>query len=306
MKTFHKVLMLASSLIFGCAAVAVAEPTKVAIGYPPATDFLAAYVAKEQGIFAKHNIDATLVKIPVVSNIPSSVVSGSIQIGMTTIPVALQAADGGLDLVLVAGAARHTKEHPFISLMARADVKYAKPADVIGKTVGVPGINSVIDVMFRKWLLNNGVPLDKVKVVEGPLPQLPDMLKSGSVDYVCIVDPLRSRIVATNIGSVAAEYFAEVNPDVLVSGWLASGDWAKKNPEAVKGFRQSIDEGLEFVRKNPEEAKAIEKKYIGYNSPSFPTFNNKARPEDLTFFLNLGKELKLYRTQLDPKKIVLP
>ena len=134
----------------------------------------------------------------------------------------------------------------------------------------------------------------------------PDMLKSGSVDYVCIVDPLRSRIVAANIGSVAAEYFAEVNPDVLVSGWLASGDWVKKNPEAVKGFRLAIDEGLDFIRKNPEEAKAIEKKYIGYNSPSFPTFNNKARPEDLTFFLDVGKELHLYRSQLDPKKIVVP
>ena len=61
----------------------------------------------------------------------------------------------------------------------------------------MPGINSVIDVMFRKWLVNNHVPLDKVKVVEGPLPQLPDMLKSASVDYVAIVDPLRTRIVAT-------------------------------------------------------------------------------------------------------------
>lgn len=306
MYAFRKTLMLASLLVFGGTAVAAAEPTKVSIGYPPATDFLAAYVAKEKGIFAKHNIDATMVKIPVVSNIPSSVVSGSIQIGMTTIPVVLQAVDGGLDLVLVAGAARHTKEHPFISLMARSDIKYEKPTDLIGKTVGVPGINSVIDVMFRKWLLKNGVALDKVKVVEGPLPQLPDMLKSGSVDYVCIVDPLRTRIVATKIGSNAAEYFAEVNPDVLVSGWLASGDWVKKNPEALKGFRASIDEGLEYIRQHPEEAKTIEKNYIGYNSPNFPTFNNKARPEDLTFFIAAGNELKLYRTKLDPKKIVAP
>ena len=306
MNTLSKIFTLGSVLVLSLTAAGAAEPTKVSIGYPPATDFLPAYVAKEKGIFAKHNIDANMVKIPVVSNIPSSVVSGSIQIGMTTIPVVLQADDGGLDLVLVAGAARHTKDHPFISLMARSDIKYTKPADLIGKTVGVPGINSVIDVMLRKWLLNNHVPLDKVKVVEGPLPQLPDMLKSGSVDYVAIVDPLRTRIVATKTGYIAAEYFADVNPDVLVSGWLASGDWAKKNLEAVKGFRLAIDEGLDFIRKNPEEAKAIEKQYIGYNSPSFPTFNNKARPEDLTFFLDVGKELKLYRSQLDPKKIVLP
>jgi NitT/TauT family transport system substrate-binding protein len=306
MRTIQRILTLAFLSAFGLTAAAAAEPTKIAIGYPPATDFLAAYVAKEQGIFAKHNIDATTVKIPVVNNIPSAVISGSIQIGMTTIPTLLQADDGGLNLVLVAGAARHTKAHPIISLLARSDIKYTKPADLIGKTVGVPGINSVIDVMFRKWLVNNHVPLDKVKVVEGPLPQLPDMLKSGSVDYVCIVEPLRTRIVATKTGYIAAEYFAEVNPDVLVSGWLASGDWVKKNPDAVKNFRVSIDEALDFIRQHPDDAKIIEKKYIGYNSPSFPTFNNKARPEDLSFFLSVGKELNLYRTQLDPKKIVVP
>ena len=88
------------------------------------------------------------------------------------------------------------------------------------------------------------------------------------------------------------------------SGWLAGGDWAKKNPEAVKNFRTSIDEGLDFIRKNPDEAKEIEKKYIGYNTTSFPAFDNKARTEDFTFFLNVGKELKLYRSQLDPKTII--
>jgi NitT/TauT family transport system substrate-binding protein len=299
-------LALAASTLVSLSVAANAEPSKVAIGYPPATDFLAVYVAKEKGIFDAHNIDATLTKIPIVTNIPAAVVSGSIQIGMTTVPAALQAIDGGLNLQIIAGAARHTKEHPFISLLARSDVKYEKPSDVIGKTIGVPGINSVIDVMFRKWLLNNKIAVNSVKIVEGPLPQLPDMLKSGSVDYIAIVDPFRSRIVATKTGFIAAEYFAEVNADVLVSAWLADGDWVKKNPEAVKNFRTSINEGLEFIGKNPDEAKDIEKKYIGYNSPSFPTFDNRARPEDLDFFIKLGDELKLYRTKLDPKKIVAP
>ena len=74
----------------------------------------------------------------------------------------------------------------------------------------------------------------------------------------------------------------------------------------MKDFRTAIDEGLAYIRKNPAEVREVEEKYIHYNSPSFPTFNNKARPEDLTFFLDVGKELKLYRTQLDPKKIVAP
>src|SRR6266851_4783571 len=267
--------------VLGCLAVstmagpAFAEPAKVAIGYPPATDFLAVYVAKEKGIFAKHNIDATPTKLPVVTNIPSAVVSGSIQIGMTTVPVLLQAVDGGLDFVLIAGAAHHTKASPFISLIARKDVKIEKPADIVGKKVGVPGINSVIDVMFRKWLINNKVPVDQVKIIEAPLPQLSDLLKGGTLDLVAIVEPLRTRIIAGDTGYVAAEYVGEVDPDVL-------------------------------IKSNPDEAKEIEKKYLGFNSPRFPTFENKAKPDDLKVFISIGKELGLYRTALDPAKLVLP
>jgi NitT/TauT family transport system substrate-binding protein len=294
-------------LLYGSALVAAAAlPAKVTIGYPPASDFLPAYVAKEKGFFEKHNIDATLTRLPVVTNIPSAVVSGSVQIGMTTVPVLLQAIDGGLDFVIIAGAAHHTKASPFISLMARKGLKIEKPADLAGKKVGVPGINSVIDVMLRKWLTNNKVPLNQVTVIEAPLPQLPDLLKIGSVDLVAIVEPFRSRILGGDIGTLAAEYFGEVDPDVLVSAWMATGDWAKKNPEAVKNFRAALDDGLAFIKENPEEARVIEKKYLGFNSPRFPTFENKAKPEDLNVFIGIGKELGLYRTALDPKKLVLP
>ena len=62
MRALRTVLTFACLLLFGLPAVAVAEPDQVAIGYPPATDFLAAYVAMDQGIFAEHNIDATMVK----------------------------------------------------------------------------------------------------------------------------------------------------------------------------------------------------------------------------------------------------
>src|SRR4051794_38344974 len=57
----------------------------------------------------------------------------------------------------------------------------------------------------------------------------------------------------------------EVDPDVLVGAWMA-GNWAKKNPETIKNFRAAIDEGLVFIKANPDEAKEIERKYIGFNT----------------------------------------
>lgn len=295
-------LMTYGSLLAGT----FAQTTKITIGYPPATDFLAVYAAKEKGMFEKHGLDATLTRLPIVTNIPPSIIAGSVHIGMTTVPVLLQAVDGGLDFVLIAGAARHTRASPFISLLARNEVKIATPADLVGKKVGVPGINSVIDVFFRKWLVTNKVSLNQVTVIEAPLPQLPDLLRVGTVDLVAVVEPFRSRIVSGKTGYIAAEYFGEVDPDVLVSAWMTTREWAAKNPAAVAAFRAAIDEGLAFVRANPDEAREIERKHIGFNSPRFPSFENKARPTDLEIFIDIGKELGLYRTALDPQKLVLP
>ena len=64
----------------------------------------AAMVAVDGGIFKKHGLDAEMVLIGINSNIPAAILSNSIQIGGPTSTVFLQAADGGLDLVAVAGA----------------------------------------------------------------------------------------------------------------------------------------------------------------------------------------------------------
>ena len=62
-------------------------------------------VARDEGIFAKHGIDADVSLIAINTTIPPAIVSDSIQIGGPTAPVFLQAVDGGLDLVAVEGAA---------------------------------------------------------------------------------------------------------------------------------------------------------------------------------------------------------
>jgi len=295
---------LIAALALGASA-ASAEPARITIGHPLASDFLVTYVAKEKGIFDKHGIDATLTKVPVITVVPQALMSNSLQIGATTLGTALQAIDGGLDMKLLAGAGRMNKGAPFISLMARKDVKISTPADLEGKKVGVPGAGSFMEQFLRKWMLDAKADAKKTIFVEAPLPQLPDMLKSGVVDAVLIVEPMRSRIVETGIGTVGAEYINEVSPSVLVSAYMVAGDWAAKNAETIGNFRAALDEALAYVNTGAPDLRDIEKKTLGFNSPRLPTFDNKVTPEDLKIFVDIGKDLKLYRTTFDMDKIIL-
>jgi len=300
-------IMLAAVMMGMSPATAAMAQTKINIGYATAADFLPAFVAKEEGCFDKHKIDATLTRMPIVGNIPAALVSGSLQIGMSTPTVLLQAKEGGLDLVAIAGATRMLKSNPSISLVVRKGVDVKSAADVKGKKIGVPGVNSVADVMFKKWLKNNGVKLEEVTFIETPFPQMPDLLKGGTIDGAVAVEPIRSRIVNSDIGyRIPEEFYVAVHPDTVLAFWSATSDWTKANPETLKNFRTCLREGLASIKQNPDKAKEVEKKYLGFNTPTLPTLTVDMKADDFTFFVNLAKEMGLTRKDIDVKTLVAP
>jgi len=284
--------------------VAFAQPTKVALGYPPAADWLPAMVAKDTGIFEKNGLDVSLDKIAIVSNIPAGIMSGSLNIGAMTPTALIDTSSSGLDLVAVAGATRFVKEPAGLSIIARkgSDIKTAK--DLEGKKVGVPGIRSVGDVMFRKWLMQNGVDVSKVSIVEVSFPQMKDLLKSGTVDAVPALEPFRAGILADGTGYWVSDYMAEVNPDILGVFWAASRSWLDANPTVAPAFRKSIAEGVEFIRANPQEAQAIEKKYLGFNTKTAIPYSLTLEPAEFDFYAKLFNETGFVDKVADTSKLI--
>ncbi len=302
MHNLSKIAAAAAALL--ASSYAAAQPAKVTIGYATASDFMAVFVAKEKGFFAKNNIDAEVTRIPIVTNVPPALMSGSLQVGAATLPGFLQSLDGGLDMMLVGGAARHLRALPTISLVARKDVKIEKPSDLEGKKIGVSGLNNIMDMFLRKWMRDAGADDKKMILIEVQIPQIPDMIRNGTLDAASAVEPIRSAVVGSGAGYIAAEYFGEVNPDALVSGWIATGDYVRKNPDVIKGFRAAADEALAYINTGAPDLKDIEKKYLGFNSPRWPKFSNAAAAADLQVFLDIGKQLGTYKTAIDPAKAV--
>lgn len=288
MKNINKwILVGAMGLI---ASVANAKDIKVAIGFSSAADFLPVMVAKDKGYFAKHGIDAELTKIAIISNIPAALMSGSLQIGAATPPMLLDTSQSGLDIVAISGATRFVKDPAIFSVVARAGVDVKTAKDLEGKRVGVPGIRSVADVLFRKWLLDKGADVSKISIVEAPFPQMRDMLKSGTVDAVPVLEPFRARIIADNTGYRVADYVAEVSPDILGAIWVGSRAWLKANPQVVPAFRESLAEGIEFIHNNPEEARQIEKKYLGVSTTFKIPYSTKLDQAEFDKYAQMFKE----------------
>ncbi len=304
--TRRNALLGAASLPFlGALNPAFAQNAKISVGHVTASDFAPIVVGPQKGLFAKHGVDVTAVKLPIIVHTPPGLVSNSIQIGAATIPVLLAAVDGGLDLVLVSGGSRHVREQSKIGLAVRSDFNYSGPGDLKGKKIAVAGLNSTMDIFVRKWMKDRGVDLREVKMIEAQFPAMPDMLKGGVVDAAVVTDPIRSRIVESGQGKIVSDFFAEMYADVLMICYIATRQWADANRKTIEGFRAGLVETDKWMSANWAEASAMEKQAFGFTSAKAPTgLSIVATPADLKVYIDVGNEFGLYQTKLDPEKLI--
>jgi NitT/TauT family transport system substrate-binding protein len=298
-----------------CAAMSIAAPayaqTKLQIGCTATSDCASAMVAVDEGIFKKHGLDAEMTLIGINSNIPAAIVSGSIQIGGPTSTVFLQAVDGGLDLVALAGASiMNPESNRNITAFVRNGITIKEPKDFVGKKVGAPGLGAFLHVLFVKWLVEKGVDPKSVNFVEVTFPTMPDIIKSGGVDAVLTAEPFVTRMLNAGIGTVGARYAEELNRTEPIIFYAASREWAEKNPDTIKKFRDSIAEASVIVNNDRDKASAAIAKFTKQSLELVKaTVPNRAEPalkgEQLAWWIDIMSSQKMLQTKLDLNKLML-
>lgn len=288
------------------------EKTKIAFGYSAVGDFASVFVAKEEGFFDKRGLDVELKFIPLNSNIPAAVQSDSLQLGGPTPTIFLQSVDGGLDHVVVGGGGVLSKTYTDLGLVARAGSGIKKPADCVGKKIGVPGLNALLHVTFRQWLKINGVDYKKVTFIETPFPQHADLIRGGSLDAVVTGGPFMARIVDSATGYVAAYYttfLPDGQPTIL---YVGKRDWVAKNAKVTKSFQDAVIEGAAFVKnpKNDEKLRTALAKHLRLPppavakmqiSPPGPIITEK----QLQWWVALMKEQEMLKTTINTATLIV-
>jgi NitT/TauT family transport system substrate-binding protein len=307
MTTFLRATLLAATLLAGPAHA----QTKVQIGCTATSDCASAMVAADEGIFKKHGLDAEMVLIGINSNIPAAILSNSIQIGGPTSTVFLQAADGGLDLVAVAGAsAMNPSSNANIAAFVRNGITIKEPKDFAGKKVGAPGLGAFLHVLFVKWLVEKGVDPKSVNFVEVTFPTMADIIKSGGVDAVLTAEPFITRMTNAGLGTVGAHYGAELARTEPIIFYAAARDWAERNPAIIKEFRAAIAEGAAIVNADRDKASASISKFTRQPIELVKsTPPNRSEPvlkaDQLAWWIDIMSSQKMLQSRLDLNRLIL-
>jgi NitT/TauT family transport system substrate-binding protein len=292
-------------------ATAAQAQQKVQIGCTATGDCASAMIAIDEGIFKRLGLEAEMVLIGINSNIPAALLSNSIQIGGPTSSVFLQAVDGGLDLVAVGGAsAMNERTANLVAVVGRPGVNLKEPKDFVGKKVGAPGLGAFLHVLFVKWLMEKGVDPKGVNFVEVSFPTMNDILKSGAVDAVLAGEPFISRFSTAGTGTAAFRYLQELNRSEPVIFYASSRDWAEKNPEVIRKFREGIAEGAKIVNSDRDKAAAAISKFSKQPLELLKMFppswsNPELKTSDLAWWVDVMKQQKLMQNNVDLTKLIL-
>jgi len=289
-----KVALAWAALLIFAGLSGAAAATKMSILYYPGGGYTPLFVAKDQGFFAKHQLDVDLTQVVNQSTVIPALQAGTVQLAPTTMLGLLQAVQAGIDLTAIAGSAVSTPTSHLSSVIVRRDSKINGPKDLAGKTIAVPGLNEYFHILTRRWLKNQGVDVKQVKFVEISLPVMGDALKAGTVDAVLTLQPFSDRIVDTD-GRVLIYFDSTLPADTLTTVYATTRDWANANKDAVAAVRASLDEGVAFMKSNDAAARASVAKYLKLppevvGKMTFPRIKDQLVPSQIDFWINLAKD----------------
>jgi NitT/TauT family transport system substrate-binding protein len=305
--------LIAATVLCALTALPAQAAAKLNFMYTAVTQFVGLYVAKDQGMLAKHGLDIDMTLTTNGSLISAALVADSAQLGGPTPTVLLQANEQGLDLVSIAG----TNVYPLTTpsgVVAAAGSNLHGPKDLEGKRVGVPGLGGIIDVLTRKWVQSSGLDYHKVNWVEIGFPQMADALKSHLVDAVASVDPFYTRVIADKTGYDIGAYASVIPPGTSPVNFVATRAWAAKNVETIKALQAALEEAAIYI-KDPANDKPVRASLATYTKLPPPVaavvdvpkvFAVHITPDALAFWVQVSREQGLIKDNPDPNTLIYP
>ena len=208
------------------------------------------WVAKEQGIFRKYNLDPQLIYI-IAGRAMQSMLAGDIQFGLLGATHVTNAVTAGGDMKILLGM----EEKLSYFLNVRPGIKSAE--DLKGKKVGIGTPSGSLALATYVGLDHLGlVPRrDRITLLNtGSTPERMSALFAGSID-AAFFNPEVEQVVVQQGYPVLLDLGKE-NVPFQSSGLVTSRKYMRTNPQVVENLAKAVVEGVAYVQ-NPANKKIV-------------------------------------------------
>jgi ABC-type nitrate/sulfonate/bicarbonate transport system substrate-binding protein len=235
-----------------------AEPTKVLIAHGAISNNVEPlWIAKEQGIFRKHGIEAELVFI-IAGRAMQAMLAGQVPVGFVGGTHVVNANTGGGDFSMILGL-ENRLDYLFL---AKPTIKSGE--DLKGKKVGIGTPAGSASLATYVALDHLGLVPRRDNIVllgVGGVPERMAALRSGTVDATSLSPEIGQQVLGE--GYRVLVDLGKENVEFQSSGLVVSRSLIKSNPVLIETIAKATVEGVAFIHKPAN--KEIVLKSLGRN-----------------------------------------
>ncbi|GAB3174153.1 ABC transporter substrate-binding protein [Streptomyces incanus] len=284
--------------------------TEVKVGLIPIVDVAPLYLGEKKGFFSERGLKLSISSAQGGAAIVPGVASGQFEFGFSNTTSLLIAQSNGVPVkgVATGNASTGVEGEDFAAITVKGDSPIKSAKDLEGKKVAVNTLKNTMELGVRASVTKSGGDPDKVDFVEMTFDQMPAALDGGQIDAAMVVEPALATIKGQG-GREIASSMVDIAPDLTISLYFTSTQYAQKNPEVVKKFQEATAESLAYADSHPDEVREIVTTYTKIppavleqvTLPKWPTDPNRASIEQL---VKLGEEGDLFKQTPDLDKLL--
>jgi DNA-binding IclR family transcriptional regulator/ABC-type nitrate/sulfonate/bicarbonate transport system substrate-binding protein len=263
---------------------------RVRVATMPYVDIAPLWVAAQEGIFARHGLQISLVPVKGPGETPRLLATGQVDLGVTTTPNLVSAVDDGLALRAVAGLSLNTPDNPRLFLVAGSRSGITDPAGLAGRRIGVTTHRGYLQVGSEELLRRLGVDTTTIEWV----PMEPGHMRAGLANDVvdAVAAPLPLPLLLQREGARIVLNLADLGAstlDVFVAG---RADWIADNHSITESFSAALRDGIGLLDGEPELAVRAQARFARL-SPAMSaavavgTYIDTPLPDQLDFWIEL-------------------
>lgn len=236
-------------------------PLRVLIA--PSDGVTAVVWAKHAGLFEQAGLDVSLDQQHNGAAVAAGVVSGSYDIGNSSMTSLLIAHAKGLPFSLVAPAGIYADAKiPFSGALVLRDSTLRFNSDINNQTLGVVSLNGIGQETFCAYIDEHGGDWQSVKFVEIPFAATAVALISHRIAAAESVTPTLTQALATgNFRFV--KIYSSIAPTYLISAWFTTRDFSAKNADVVRRFSRVVSESAAYCNAHHAETAPVMAEFIG-------------------------------------------
>ena len=290
------------ALVLLTSAVSVSAQTELVplrVGLTPDDDVTPLIYGIRAGLFRAAGIDVQVQRSSNGSAVAAAVISGSYDIGKSSLVSLMNARIKGVPIVLIAPGATFDLKYPYTQLLVANDAGITSGKDLNGKTVGSASLRDLAQLSISSWVDAHGGASSTLQFVEVPMSAAGPAIQEHRIYTASVTEPFLDAAIATGKLHGLGSGYASIANHFMFAGWFATSDWATKHVDVVKKFSATLIKASQYTNAHRSETAAMMAEFTGIPLAVYEKLEQRAtngttlRPSDVQPLIDKAAKYKI-------------